>query len=98
MSTPRVASRLKEALVSTTLDGQYRPSCSGTVPYSSPPSNPFFGAVAGRDEIYATGLRNPWRFSFDRNTGELYVADVGQSEIEEIDIITNGGNYGWRVL
>jgi glucose/arabinose dehydrogenase len=71
---------------------------NGSVPYSSPSSNPFFGAIAGRDEIYAYGLRNPWRFSFDRSTGQLTVADVGQGAWEEIDIVTNGGNYGWRVF
>jgi glucose/arabinose dehydrogenase len=69
------------------------------VPYTSPPSNPFFGATAGRDEIFAVGLRNPFRFSFDRGTGQqLYLGDVGQGAREEIDIITLGGNYGWRVF
>ncbi len=71
---------------------------SAAVPYSSPSANPFFGAAAGRDEIYAFGFRNPWRFSFDRATGDLYVADVGQNAIEEIDVVTIGGNYGWRVF
>jgi glucose/arabinose dehydrogenase len=71
---------------------------SGSAPYSSPSDNPFFGSTAGRDEIYAVGLRNPFRFSFDRSTGQLYAGDVGQGVREEIDIITRGGNYGWRVF
>ena len=71
---------------------------NGSVPYSSPSSNPFFGATPGADEIFAYGMRNPWRFSFDRGTGQLYVADVGQSAWEEVDIVTSGGNYGWRVM
>lgn len=71
---------------------------NGAVPYSAPADNPYFGATSGRDEIYALGLRNPWRFSFDRLTGELYVGDVGQGVIEEVDIVKRGGNYGWRVL
>jgi glucose/arabinose dehydrogenase len=67
------------------------------LPYSSPAGNPFVGAQSGRQEIYAIGLRNPYRFSFDRGTGRLYVGDVGQSAQEEVDIMTAGGNYGWRV-
>ncbi|MGH9938429.1 MAG: PQQ-dependent sugar dehydrogenase [Blastocatellia bacterium] len=70
----------------------------GTSPYTSPATNPFFGPTPGRDEIYATGLRNPFRCSFDRATGQLYAGDVGQGIIEEIDIVTLGGNYGWRVF
>lgn len=70
---------------------------TGAIPYSSPADNPFFGAAAGRAEVYSFGMRNPWRFSFDRLTGDLYVGDVGQNAWEEIDIITRGGNYGWRV-
>jgi glucose/arabinose dehydrogenase len=71
---------------------------NGSTPYSSPPDNPFFGATPGRDEIYAVGMRNPFRFSFDRATGQLYVGDVGQDVREEIDVVTRGGNYGWRVF
>ena len=70
---------------------------AGGLPYSSPPGNPFVGATPGRDEIFAVGLRNPFRFSFDRQTGQLYVGDVGQGALEEVDIVTAGGNYGWRV-
>jgi glucose/arabinose dehydrogenase len=70
----------------------------GATPYSSPPTNPFFGSTPGRDEIYAVGLRNPFRWSFDRVTGQLIAGDVGQGAREEVDIITLGGNYGWRVF
>ena len=66
--------------------------------YNIPPTNPFAGATPGADEIYAVGMRNPYRFSFDRGgTNQLWVGDVGQDAIEEVDIITLGGNYGWRV-
>jgi Glucose / Sorbosone dehydrogenase/Putative binding domain, N-terminal len=68
------------------------------VPYASPSTNPFAGPAAGLDEIYAFGLRNPWRFSFDRQTDQMWVGDVGQGAREEVDTpITSGGNYGWRV-
>ena len=68
---------------------------SGTT-YTSPADNPFFGPIAGLDEIFAYGKRNPWRFSFDRGTGQLWVGDVGQGAREEVDTpIQSGGNYGW---
>jgi glucose/arabinose dehydrogenase len=69
--------------------------------YAIPPDNPFVGRT-GDDEIWAYGLRNPWRVSFDRLTGDLYIADVGQSQREEIDFqpasSKGGENYGWRVM
>jgi glucose/arabinose dehydrogenase len=64
--------------------------------YRIPVDNPFL-FVDGADEIYAYGFRNPWRFSFDSLTGDLVAADVGQGQIEEIDIVQAGGNYGWNL-
>ena len=64
--------------------------------YGIPAGNPFVGAP-GADEIWAYGFRNPYRFSFDRKSGRLLVADVGQNDIEEVDDVQAGGNYGWPV-
>ena len=74
------------------------PKASGGKAYSVPSGNPFVGRSGARGEIYAYGLRNPWRFSFDRRNGDLSIGDVGQNEVEEIDFVRNGRgkNFGWR--
>lgn len=66
--------------------------------YAIPSDNPFVGSAIDRQEIYAYGFRNPWRMSFDTSTGRLWAADVGQNQIEEIDIVGAEANYGWRLF
>ncbi len=67
--------------------------------YSIPHDNPFYKNKDGfREEIWAKGIRNPWRFSFDKKTGKLWVADVGQNNYEEVNIIEKGKNYGWNIM
>jgi glucose/arabinose dehydrogenase len=76
------------------------PRAGGGRPYQVPGDNPFVGRSGARGEIYAYGLRNPWRFSFDRRTGDLTIGDVGQNAWEEIDFVrrgaVRGANFGWR--
>jgi glucose/arabinose dehydrogenase len=75
---------------------------SGSGPYAIPEGNPFADVDDAQPEIWALGLRNPWRFSFDTETGDLFIADVGQGDYEEINVqpaaSTGGENYGWRIL
>src|SRR3954462_10530378 len=76
----------------------------GAAPYAVPPDNPFVGQPGVQPEVWSYGLRNPWRFSFDRATGDLYIADVGQNNVEEVDVapaaggVGKGANYGWSIM
>lgn len=70
-------------------------------PFAVPPDNPFVGEPGARGEIWAWGLRNPWRFAFDREAGDLYIADVGQDDVEEVNAApadVGGLNYGWNIM
>lgn len=85
----------------TLLGSLLRIDVDGGTPYAIPPDNPFVGQAGARAEIWAYGLRNPWRFSFDRQTGDLYIADVGQNDLEEVNAEAGnegGLNYGWNVM
>jgi len=76
---------------------------SSSTSYTVPPDNPFVGQTGSRPEVWSYGLRNPWRFSFDAATGDLYIADVGQNVWEEVDVVAaaagagRGANFGWNV-
>ncbi len=72
-------------------------SNSSNKQYGIPNDNPFVGKAGVLPEIYAYGFRNPYRFSFDKRNGKLYVGDVGQNDIEEVNVVVKGGNYGWRI-
>ena len=83
------------------LGSMLRLDVNTTGPYAIPPSNPFVGEANRRSEIWAKGLRNPWRYAFDAPTGLLYIADVGQGAREEVDVVPvslAGVNYGWSVM
>ncbi len=85
----------------TLLGSILRLDVDGGDPYAIPPDNPFADGQGGRPEIWAYGLRNPWRFSFDRPSGLIYVADVGQNAWEEIDVAPadrGGLDYGWNIM
>lgn len=82
----------------TLLGSLLRIDVSGVDEYTIPEDNPFVAQPGVRPEIWAYGLRNPWRFSFDEHTGFLWLADVGQSRWEEIDVVRKGKNYGWNIM
>jgi glucose/arabinose dehydrogenase len=86
----------------TLLGKMLRIDVDGGSPYAIPLDNPFVSNPSALDEIWAWGLRNPWRFSFDRATGDLFIADVGQASWEEVDVqpagSAGGENYGWRLM
>lgn len=94
---PRANGQNKDALLAKIL----RIDVDGAEPYAIPPSNPF-ARGGGKAEVWAYGLRNPWRFSFDRKTGDLWIADVGQNKYEEVNFEPAGGkgglNYGWNTM
>lgn len=84
--------------LSTLLGKILRIDVNGAAPYAIPPGNPFAGQVGAREEIWAYGLRNPWRCSFDSGgTREMFAGDAGQNLVEEVNIIERGFNYGWRI-
>ena len=66
--------------------------------YAIPADNPLVGVAGARPEIWAYGLRNPWRFTFDSETGDMWAADVGQNALEEVDLVRPGLNYGWKIM
>ena len=85
----------------TLLGALLRIDVNGGDPYAIPAGNPFVGQAGARPEIWAIGLRNPWRFAFDRTAGLLYIADVGQNRFEEVNVVQSsrsGVNYGWNVM
>src|SRR4029434_718246 len=67
------------------------------LPYAIPADNPFRDQLGTLPEIWASGFREPWRFSFDSLTGDLWVGDVGQDRVEEVTIVRPGENHGWNV-
>jgi len=73
-------------------------NASAGEPYRVPADNPFVSRPGARGEVWAYGLRNPWRMAFDRATGALWVADVGQNAVEEVDVVRRGDNLGWRLM
>ncbi len=85
----------------TLLGALLRIDVDGGDPYATPPDNPFVGDPDARGEIWGYGLRNPWRFAFDVEGGDVYIADVGQSSWEEVHVLaadSGGANYGWNVM
>jgi len=90
-----------KGMVSQELDDLYgkmiRINVPGDGTYSIPEDNPYVGVEGARDEIWASGFRHPWRWGFDKATNEIWVGDVGANNIEEVDKVVKGGNYGWPI-
>src|SRR5256886_7776356 len=92
-ATDRTCRRCSGKILRIDVDGAFAPGKQ----YAIPADNPFT-PPGGLPEIWAYGLRNPWRFSFERVTGKLFAGDVGQHSFEEVDIITRAGNFGWNKM
>ncbi len=99
-TTPATGRRTRSTLLGKMVRIDVEGEPDAGLAYAIPPSNPFAGDPTTLDEIWALGLRNPYRFGFDRMTGDMYIGDVGQGAIEEIDFepasSPGGRNYGWR--
>ena len=95
--TPNATVRTTATLLGTILRLDVS-TLDSTGSYAIPADNPFIAVQGARPEIWAYGLRNPWRFTFDSETGDLWAADVGQNKLEEVDLIRPGLNYGWNIM
>jgi len=89
--------KVKSQALDSFLGKMIRINVDGALPYGIPSDNPFRGVTGARPEIYALGFRNPWKWTFDAPTGEIWLGDVGELAQEEVDKVVKGGNYGWPI-